>query len=226
MPLMPNPETDFTAARMLMVDGQVRPNKVTDPRVLAAMRELPRERFVPPDRAALAYSDEDVPLGGGRYLVEPMVIARLVQIAAVRDGERVLVVGAGSGYGAALMAACGGDVVALEQDAALLALARAVLPSVAAAVRLVEGPLAEGWKAGAPYDAVLIEGAVPEIPPSLLPQLRTEGGRLVAILKAGARMGQAVLCSSAGGGRLDCQPVFDCAVPVLPMLRAAPGFVF
>jgi protein-L-isoaspartate(D-aspartate) O-methyltransferase len=223
---MPHPQADFAAARTLMVDGQVRPNKVTDPRVLAAMRALPRERFVPADRSALAYSDEDVPLGGGRFLVEPMVIARLVQIALVREGERALVVGAGSGYGAALLAACGASVTALEQDQTLIALARAVLPAVAPGITLVEGSLADGWKAAAPYDIVLIEGAVPEIPPAILAQLRSDGGRLVTVLKPGARIGQAVLCTSAGGGRLAPQPVFDCAIPVLPMLQRAPGFVF
>ncbi len=223
---MPNSAIDFTAARMLMVDGQVRPNKVTDPRVLAAMRRLPRERFVPGDRAALAYSDEDVPLGNGRFLVEPMVIARLVQIAALQDGDRALVVGSGSGYGAALLAACGATVTALEQDAALVALARAVLPVVSSGITLVDGPLAEGWKAAGPYDVILIEGAVPEIPPAVLAQLRRDGGRLVTVLKRGAWVGQAVLCSAAGGGRVDPHPVFDCAVPVLPMLKAAPGFVF
>lgn len=223
---MPNPTTDFAAARALMVDGQIRPNKVTDSRIVAAMRSLPRERFVPADRAALAYSDEDVPLGGGRYLVEPMVIARLVQLAAVREGERALVVAAGSGYGAALLAACGAEVTALEQDAALLAVARAVLPGVAPAVRVVEGKLAEGWKAAAPYDVILIEGAVPEIPEAVVAQLRGEGGRLVTVLKSGPRIGQAVLCGRAGGGRLERRTMFDCAVPVLPMLRREAGFVF
>jgi protein-L-isoaspartate(D-aspartate) O-methyltransferase len=158
--------------------------------------------------------------------MEPMVIARLVQIAAAGPGQRALVVGAGSGYGAALLAACGASVTALEQDPALMALARAVLPHVAPGISLVEGPLADGWKAAAPYDIVLIEGAVPEIPAAILAQLRAEGGRLVTVLKPGARIGQAVLCSSAGGGRLEPQPVFDCAIPVLPMLQRAPGFVF
>jgi protein-L-isoaspartate(D-aspartate) O-methyltransferase len=223
---MPNPDVDYAAARALMVDGQVRPNKVNDPRIIAAMRDLPRERFVPPARAPLAYSDEDVPLGGGRYLIEPMVIGRMVQIAAVQAGDRVLVVGAGSGYGAALLAACGATVTALEQDPALLAIARAVLPGLAPSVSLVEGSLAEGWKAGAPYDVILIEGAVPEIPAALPAQLRAEGGRLVAVLQPGARVGQAVLANSAGGGRLNAQPIFDCAVPLLPMLQREPGFVF
>ncbi len=223
---MPHATMDFAAARALMVDGQVRPNKVNDPRIIAAMRALPRERFVPAAQASLAYSDEDVKLGGGRVLLEPMVIGRLVQIAAVREGVRVLVVASGPGYGAALLAACGADVTAVEQDPALLAMARAVLPQVAPSVKLMEGPVAEGWKAGAPYDVILVEGAVPELPEGLAGQLRGEGSRLLAVLKPAGRMGQAVLCTRAGGGRLNPAPVFDCATPVLPMLQREPGFVF
>ena len=165
------PMADYAAARQLMVDGQVRPNKVNDARILAAMRSLPRERFVPADRAALAYSDEDVALGGGRFLMEPMVTARLVQMAAVQDGERALVVGAGTGYGAALLALCGATVTALESDPALLAIARVVVPSLTGGVAIVEGNLADGWKATAPYDVILIEGAVPELPPAVVAQI-------------------------------------------------------
>jgi protein-L-isoaspartate(D-aspartate) O-methyltransferase len=99
----------FADARANMVDSQVRPNKVTDPRILHAMRTLPRERFLPPALASLAYADEDVPLGNGRVLMEPMVLARLLQIAAPMPGEVALVVGAGTGYGAAVLAACGPD---------------------------------------------------------------------------------------------------------------------
>jgi protein-L-isoaspartate(D-aspartate) O-methyltransferase len=223
---MPHATMDFAAARALMVDGQVRPNKVTDPRIIAAMRALPRERFVPASQASLAYSDKDVKLGGGRVLLEPRVIARLVQIAAVREGERVLVVASGAGYGAALLAACGADVTAVEQDPALLAMARPVLAELAPGVKLMEGPVAEGWKAGAPYDVILVEGAVPEIPASLPGQLRGEGGRLLAVLKQGSRIGQAVLATRMGGGRLNPAPVFDCATPVLPMLQREAGFVF
>src|SRR5271163_1393028 len=132
---------DTQAARTMMVDGQVRPNKVTDPRIIAAMRKIAREKFLPPHCAALAYTDEDVPLGGGRYLMEPMVLARLVQTAALRPNENVLVVAAGSGYGAAVLASCGVRVTALEEDPALLSLARTALMTEAPGVSVVAGRL-------------------------------------------------------------------------------------
>jgi protein-L-isoaspartate(D-aspartate) O-methyltransferase len=148
-------ETDlFADARSRMVDSQIRPNRVTDPRILAAMRRLPRERFLPPAAVPLAYSDEDVPFGNGRYLMEPMVFARLLQAAMLRDQERVLAVAAGTGYGAAVLAACGCRVVALEEDPALLAIAGAVLPEFAPGVTLVSGSLAAGWPSHAPYDLI------------------------------------------------------------------------
>jgi protein-L-isoaspartate(D-aspartate) O-methyltransferase len=221
---MDHPAVAYEIARNLMVDGQVRPNKVSDPRIIAAMRALPRERFVPPSMAPLAYSDADVPLGNGRALVEPMVIARLAQLAAIRGGERALVVGAGTGYGAALLAACGAKVTALEEDPALVTLARGALAGIEG-VALVAGRLADGWSAGAPYDLVFIEGSVEEIPPALVAQLRSPAGRLVAVRAVVGRVGQAVLGEALAGG-LSLQPAFDCAAPVLPALRRAAGFVF
>ena len=110
---MANQADLFADARRNMVDSQIRPNRVTDPRILAAMRRLPRESFLPSAVRALAYADEDVPLGNGRFMMEPMVLARLLQAAALIDQERVLVVGAGTGYGAAVIAACGCKVTAL-----------------------------------------------------------------------------------------------------------------
>ena len=217
---------DTEDARNRMVDSQVRPNKVADPRIVDAMRTLPRERFVPPNMAPLAYADDDVPLGGGRFLMEPMVIARLVQTAAVRPGERALVVGAGSGYGAALLAALGAQVTALEQDPVLLALARAALPAVAPSVTLVVGPLTAGWPAGAPYDLVLIEGAAEEIPPALIQQLKPASGRIVAVRAVTSGVGHAALGEAVGGAALAWQALFDCATPLLPALRRAPSFVF
>src|SRR5690242_17342594 len=138
---MDPPVLDFEDARNRMVDSQIRPNKVVDPRIIAAMRRIPRERFLPAHLATLAYLDEDVALGGGRCLMEPMVIARLVQLTAVQAGERALVVATGTGYGAALLAACGARVTALEDDASLLAIARHVLADLAPSVSLVTGPI-------------------------------------------------------------------------------------
>ena len=123
----PGPGMDFDDARIRMVDSQIRPNKVTDSRILTAMRRLPRERFLPPELAVRAYSDEDVPLGNGRVLTEPMVIARLIQLAAPIPGESALVVAAGTGYGAAVLAGCGVRVVALEEVPDLLGIARVAL---------------------------------------------------------------------------------------------------
>jgi protein-L-isoaspartate(D-aspartate) O-methyltransferase len=218
---------DYAAARNNMVDGQVRPNKVTDPRVLDAMRTLPRERFVPTPLSGVAYVDEDIPLGRGRALMEPMVIARLVQLARGRPGERALVIGAGTGYGAALLAACGCAVTALEEDERLLEIARRVLPSLAPSVRIVEGALVAGLPQDAPWDVVMIEGAVEVIPPELAGQLNP-AGRLVTVLATGGA-GRGVLAEPIGlpdARRLKLREVFDCNTPMLPSLRAAPAFVF
>jgi protein-L-isoaspartate(D-aspartate) O-methyltransferase len=220
---------DFTAARQHMVASQVRPNQVTDPRILEAMRQLPRERFVPRQALARAYADEDVPLGRGRYLTEPMVIARLVQATNARPGERALLVGAGGGYGAVLLAACGAHVTALEEDPELIAAARAVLPELAPSVALVTGPLSAGWKGGAPYDIVLIDGAAEEVPPALIEQVKRDGGRIVAVRAFPGAVSYAAfgeVVTAAGGARVAWQPLFDCATPVLPALRRAPSFVF
>ena len=216
---------DFADARARMVDSQVRPNKVTDPRILHAMRTLPRERFLPPALAPLAYSDDDVPLGGGRVMLAPMVIARLVQLLGLQPGERALVVAAGPGYGAALLAACGARVTALEDTPDLYALASRALAETAPGVELVAGPLAAGWPAGAPYDVILIEGAVREIPPAYATQLRAGGGRLAAVRQAAGAMGQAVLAEPTPFG-LRSRPMFDCAAPPIPSLLPKPAFVF
>ncbi len=216
---------DFTEARSNMVDSQVRPNKVNDPRILAAMRQLPRERFLPPKQAALAYVDQDVRLSDGRVLIEPMVMARLLQLTAIEAGERALVVAAGTGYGAAVLAACGARVVALEDSAPLLAIARGTLAEFAPSVSLVTGPLASGWLPGAPYDVILIEGAVRSIPAAIGEQLHRETGRLVTVCADGGGTGQAVLAEATAAG-LRMQPMFDCATPAIPSLLPVPGFVF
>jgi protein-L-isoaspartate(D-aspartate) O-methyltransferase len=221
---------DYADARNRMVDGQIRPNKVTDRRILDAMRDLPRERFMPTAAlvgggAALAYADEDVPLGGGRYLIEPMVLARLLQLARPRRGERALVIGAGTGYGAAVLARCGAAVIALEEDPRLTEVAEPMLAETAPAVQLVRGPLREGWSSTAPYDLVVIEGAVRAFPAAIEQQVKTEGGRLVGILAREGRGGGGVLAEPSQG-HLRAQIVFDCATPLLTPLLTPPGFMF
>jgi protein-L-isoaspartate(D-aspartate) O-methyltransferase len=215
----------FADARKNMVDSQIRPNRVSDPRILSAMRRLPRERFLPPSVTALAYVDEDVPLGNSRFMLEPMVLARLLEAARLRSNDRVLDVAAGTGYGAAVLAACGCRVTALEDDASLAWIARAVLPVEAPGVSVVSGPLAAGWPPQAPYDLILIEGAVPQIPPALVKQVHQETGRILAVICGEGRLAQAVIGEATPAG-LAISTLFDCATPPLPSLQKAPVFAF
>ncbi len=215
----------FADARAHMVDSQIRPNRITDPRILAAMRTLPREQFLPAAMASLACADEDLPLATGRVLMEPMVLARLLQAAAPVAGEVALVVGAGTGYGAAVLAACGVRVTALEEDPDLFARAQSTLASLAPGVTMVSGRLANGWAGGAPFDIILVEGAVHQVPPAIAKQLRAEGGRLVGVIAGGDRTNQAILAEATSAG-LRATPIFDCATPLLPSLIPAPAFVF
>jgi protein-L-isoaspartate(D-aspartate) O-methyltransferase len=215
---------DTQTARNAMVDSQVRPNKVTDPRLIAAMRALPREAFLPASLHPWAYADDDVKLGAGRVMTSPMVTARLLQSAAVQPGETALLVGAGTGYVAALLAELGAAVTALEDDAALLAIARPALSRLAPAVALVEGPLALGWPALAPYTLVLIDAAVEALPEAIEAQL-APSGRLVMVRAGQGGVGQAVIGRRSGGG-ISYAPAFDAAVATLPAFRRAPAFVF
>jgi protein-L-isoaspartate(D-aspartate) O-methyltransferase len=217
---------DFAEARRFMVDGQLRPNRIEDPRIVGALRDLPRERFAPAAVAARAYADADLPLPGGRAMLKPLVLARLVQLAAPRRGERALVLAAGTGFGAALMAAIGAEVTAVESDPALVAMARAALPAAVApgAVSLVQADPAQGHAAGAPYDVIMIEGGVDEVPRAIGEQL-AEGGRLVAIGLAGGPPGRALLMRRAGGA-LSMTQEFDAHAPALPGFAAAPAFAF
>lgn len=214
---------DFEAARLNMVNGQLRPSKVTDPALLAVLRALPREDFVPAGLRARAYVDEDVPLGDGRVLLEPLLLARLLQLAAVRPGDRVLAVSGGTGYGAAVLAGLGAVVTLLEPDPALAAEARRRLAGAAGA-RVVEADPVAGHAAGAPYEAILIEGAVPVLPRALADQL-AEGGRLVTVLAGRGGADRAVVARRIGGS-VSVTEAFDCATPTLAAFAARAGFVF
>ena len=220
---------DFADARKKMVDGQIRPNRVSDPRILDVMRTLPRERFLPPELAARAYADDPVPLGQGRVMPEPLAIARLVQMALSEPGAqsaaRALVIGAGTGYGAALLAACGAQVTALDSEPALIDIARPVLAALMPAVTVVQGPLTAGWPAGAPYDIILIEGAVRDIPAAITAQLRPGSGRLVSVRAGRGLASQATVAEMTPAG-LNTRAIYDCAMPPLAAFMPKPGFVF
>lgn len=215
---------DFAEARRRMVDGQIRPNKVTDPLLLDALRSIPREVFLPPALRSRAYLDEDVPLPAspGRAMTEPLVLARLVQLAAVRPADRVLLVCAGTGYGAAVLGHIGARVTAVEADAALVGIARAALAGMGlppGAIRLEAASPVAGFAAAAPFDAILIEGAVAALPDALPAQL-AEGGRLVMVRDGRAVLGRRI------GGAFTLTPAFDCTTGLLPDFAPAPGFVF
>jgi protein-L-isoaspartate(D-aspartate) O-methyltransferase len=216
---------DYQAARLAMVEGQLRTNKVTDEAVLDAFLAMPRERFVPPHLHGIAYVDEDIPLGGGRYLMEPMVLARLLQAAAVGQSDHVLAIGVATGYAAALLARMAASVIAVECEPRLIALARAQLAALGVGnVTLIEAPLEEGHPAADAYDAILIDGAVAAVPDAISRQLAA-GGRLVTVLKRGRGMTQAVLMTQYGGV-LSYRPLFDAGTPLLPAFQPEPGFVF
>ena len=168
---------DFNHMRQAMVASQLRTTAVNDARVIAAMGAVPRERFVPQESAALAYIDRAIPLGAGRALNPPMTTGRLLTEAHPKAEDSALVIGGATGYAAALLAELVASVVSLEEDAALLAVARQAPASTR--VSIVEGPLAAGWKKKAPYDLILIDGAVEVVPQAIIDQL-ADGGRLAA----------------------------------------------
>ena len=220
---------DFAAARQFMVQGQVRINDVTEPRLTTAMLEVPRERFVPAALANLAYLDRDLQVaatgpGAPRYLLKPLVLAKLLQEAAVEPGERILDVGCATGYGAALLARLAGSVVALEEHPDLVRAAERNLSALdAACVTVVQGTLAEGWPARAPYDVIVVEGRCEVVPPCLTEQL-SHGGRLVCV--QGRTNGAKGLVYRCIQGDVSGRPVFDAAAPLLPGFAEPQAFVF
>ena len=216
---------DFAAARLNMVESQLRTNKVTDLRLLGAFETVPRELFVPEPLRGIAYIDEDVALGGGRFVMEPRVLARLLQAAQPGPEDVALDLGCASGYATAILSRLVATVVALEDDAALAAAANRTLGELEIdnAV-VVEGRLTEGYPKQAPYNVILLGGAVAEVPAAIADQL-AEGGRLVTVVSAGPGLGRATLMRR-DGGVISSRILYDAALPVLPGFEAEPGFVF
>jgi len=218
---------DFAEMRRAMVDAQVRANDVTDLRIVSAMMDMPRERFVPAGLRNFAYIDDDLLVkeeGGSRYLMEPMVLAKLLQAADIAPDALVLDVGGATGYSTAVLARLAGQVVALEEDAELAAQGSALLVELGLLnAAYVQGPMTAGWSGEAPYDVILLNGSVDAVPPALLAQLKPEG-RLVAVVGRG-RAGRATVFTNTSGG-IGSRIAFDAAVPTLPGFGAVPSFVF
>ena len=218
----------FDVARTKMVENQLRANKVFDLRLTDAMRAVPRELFVPAALRGVAYADEDLCMAEGRWLIEPMLFGRLAQLAEIGSSDLVLDVGAGMGYGAAILAKLGSAVVALEVNDELAAGATAALAALADGggdtVVVQTGPLQEGWPGQAPYDVIICEGAIAGRPDVLLNQL-ADGGRL-ATMQVTSNGVQRGFLYQKRGGRVASRSVFDGATPVLPGFEAEPAFVF
>lgn len=216
---------DYAVARRNMVDTQIRTNKVTDGRVISAFLDVPRERFLPPELQPVAYLDEDLAIGGGRHLMEPRVMSRMLQMLAIDKNDVVLDIGCGTGYSSALIAHLAATVVVLESDSAFVARANENFTALGIDnVAVVEGALAEGYPSQAPYDVIFIGGAVPEIPTAIAEQL-AEGGRLGAVVTGASEIAQTMLVTRRNG-LLSARPVFDASVPELPGFSASKEFVF
>ena len=212
-----SPIPDFAAAREAMVDSQLRPQGVTDRSVLDAMRTVARENFLPSHTRPLAYVDRAVAIGEGRFLSAPTVLGQLLTEMMPQTGQRALVVGAGTGYSAAILAEIGLEVVAVESDAGLIAAANEQ------GVQVTSGPLDAGYANGAPYDQILIDGAVEHLPTAILGQL-AEGGRLgAALIDRGITR---LIVGRKAGGAFGYLSIGDAGVPALPGFSRPKAFTF
>ena len=208
---------DFSIARRAMVDNQLRPEGVTDRGVLAAMGSVERERFVPDSARALAYFDRPLKIANGRTMMPPAALGRLLSALEPAPGERALVLGSGSGYSVAVLRAIGVDVIALESDEGLAAAA------TRAGVETITGELANGWSKGGPYDFILLDGAVEEIPATLIKQLRDDGRLAGAIVDRGVTR---LVIGRAAGGSLGLRSLADADVDIIPGFERPRAFTF
>ena len=211
------PIPDYAAAKAAMVESQLRPEGVTDPAVLGAMAAIDREGFLPEAVRPLAYSDRAIALGDGRFITPPTILGQLLTQMRPLAGQRALVVGAGTGYSASVLARIGLDVVALESSAALAARAREL------GIDVVDGPLEAGWTASAPYDQILIDGAVEAIPDAIIDQL-AEGGQLGAsLIDRGVTR---LIVGRKAGGAFGYLSLGDAGTPALPGFGRPQAFTF
>jgi len=216
---------DYAALRQTMVDTQLRTNKVTDAQVLAAMGSIPREMFVPDDRASLAYIDKDIRIGKSRCIVEPMILARMIQAAEIGPEDVVLDVACGAGYSSAVLGHIARAIVAVESDTELAGSAAARITKLGLDNVVIEmGPVNAGWADQAPYDVIMVNGACIEITDAILSQL-ADGGRLCAVMGNKKGTGTAKLFVKSGG-IVSSRVLFDASIPSLPEFEPEEGFTF
>ena len=217
--------TDFALARTNMINCQLRPNNVTDDRVVSAVGAVPRELFVPRTKRPIAYVDEDIDIGHGRWLIEPMVFGRMIEAADIDEDDIVLDIGCGSGYSSAVLARLANTVVAVEEVPELAEQANDTMTDLAIGNAVViTGPINSGCPSQAPFDVILINGAVEEIPVTLIDQLN-DGGRLVAVVREGEAPGRMVLLLKSGDATSRTE-LYGASIPLLDAFKRAPGFVF
>lgn len=216
-------KTSYNAQRLNMLECQIKPFSVIDGRVLQAFETVAREEFVPAEQKKLAYLDEDLPVGNGRFMLEPPAFARLLQEANITENDKVLDVGCLGGYSTAILARLAGHVVALD-DEAWVAQARKNLGETAANVQFVTGPLVAGDSAHAFYDVIVINGAIQKMPDSLIAQVK-DGGTIACFWRNERGNAHAVVYTRHGES-LKQRILFDAFVPVLPGFEAVEGFVF
>lgn len=228
MPALQKTAPDFATARFNMVESQIRPNKVRDERVLNAMGTLPREQFVPSLMAGIAYIDEDIQVAPGRFLLEPMVLARLLEEASIKPQDRVLDIAPATGYSTVVLAMLAQEVTGVESDPTLQKQAVGNLANLQTSNASVQlGSLVDGYKGKAPYNVIIINGAVEVVPEALLGQL-AEGGRLVGVVRSygpakAAYTGEARLYEKING-HISHRPLFDANVKLLPGFEAKKVF--
>jgi protein-L-isoaspartate(D-aspartate) O-methyltransferase len=219
---------DFAALRQRMVDNQIRPSEVTDHNVIKAFLSVPREEFVSPAERPFAYADRDLsmngPTGSPRMMMTPVQLARLVQKLTRGPEAKVLVIGCGTGYSAAILGRLAGRVIAIEEDDAFAVQARQILAGLGAGnVAVASGPLVAGFPAEAPYDAILVDGAVEVLPESLIRQLKPEG--VLGVIERDERLSRAMLYERIGTAAAKW-PLFEASAALLPGFARKREFVF
>jgi protein-L-isoaspartate(D-aspartate) O-methyltransferase len=217
---------DFAAARSNMIENQIRPNRVTDARIVNAMATLPRERFVPKLKRGVAYMGDDLDIGNGRYLMNPMVLGQLMEAAEIAPDDVVLQIGAGAGYATAILSHLAGTVVVVENDADMVRETTAILGEFGVDnAAVIEGKLTEGYAKQAPYDVIFVNGAVAEVPAELLAQI-ADGGRLVTVVAGKVGLTGRIAIFTRSGRAIGKREAFEAATHILPGFERRQEFVF